>query len=80
MRLPIVLLPALLVAGCYSVDEIRERPVVWSANYAAPYDELTNCVVAQTARDYAPVPQIYPREKRAIVTVSLKTSPTILSE
>lgn len=39
---------ALALAGCASVDDIRQRPVVFSATYAAPYDRMANCVAAKS--------------------------------
>ncbi len=79
MRLIIVAIGVATLAGC-SVEDVRQRPPVWSVNYSGQFDDLANCLVAQTVQEYVPGPQIYQRDKRAIVTVSMKSGASVLGE
>lgn len=56
--------------ACASADDIRQRPVVWSATYPAPFDLMANCVaVESTSFAKAATPLINARAKRAEVLV-----------
>lgn len=58
------------LGGCASADDVRQRPVVWSAVYAAPYDAMANCITAASISLYVTAtPLIDTRNKRAEVLV-----------
>ena len=58
------------VLGCApSIDELRGEAVRWKAEFNAPYDDLTNCLVGRLSDRFVAVPQLYPRQQLAIVTV-----------
>lgn len=61
----------LLLAGCYSVDDVRKQPVVWSKTYAASYDVLANCVASRSMAIWTHVtPMHYASQQRAVVVGS----------
>ncbi len=64
-----LLLSAVLLAGCYSVDDVRKQPTKWTATYPVAFDHMANCLAAQMAGDYRVTPQIYQREQRAVLTL-----------
>lgn len=69
-----------LLAGCYSVDEIRERPPVWTARYSVSFDTMTNCLAAQWAGNGSVAPQLYAAERRGAVTIGVPQSGTIFGD
>lgn len=70
--IPIAAAIAALAAGC-TVDDVRDPPVLWRATYPVEFNALTDCLVRGMSRDYDVAPQIDPRERRGIVTVSTRT-------
>jgi len=69
MRLHIVGITALLVlSGCWSPDDVKKTGVVWSGTYSARYDQLANCISAQTTPYYKAALQFDKNEQRATVT------------
>lgn len=63
------------IAACApSLDELRSEPVLWSRQLDAPYDTLTNCIAARMAEDFGSTPQVYPREGKGIVTLTMPGS------
>lgn len=62
--------PCAVLLACASPDDMRQRPVVWSATYPAPYDLMANCVaVESTSFAKAATPLINARSKSAEVLV-----------
>lgn len=59
---------ALAASGCYSIEEVRQQPVAWTATYPVPFDTMANCLAAQWIGNYRVAPAIYPR--RADVTIA----------
>lgn len=58
------------LAACASADDIRQRPVVWSATYPAAFDLMANCVaVEMTGFARAATPLVNARAKHAEVLV-----------
>jgi len=64
---------AALAAGCTTVDDVRDPPVLWRATYPVEFDALTDCLVRRMSQDYDVAPQIDPRERRGILTVTTRT-------
>lgn len=75
-----MLAAAALLAGCYSIEDVREQPVAWSWAYHVPYDTMANCLAAEWAQDYSVVPQIYNRERRAVVTLAYPAGNAVIAE
>lgn len=65
-----VWLAAAALAGCSSVEDVRQQPVAWSASYAVPFDTMANCLATQWLGNYRVVPSVYARERRADVTIA----------
>lgn len=64
-------LAGILVSSCApTLDDLRTEPVRWTAEYDVPYDTLTNCLAARMSEKYSAVPQVYPRDRIGIVTVT----------
>lgn len=59
------------LGGCYSVDDLKERPLAWSASYSVPFDNMANCLAVRSADAYIATPQLYQREERAAVLLSM---------
>lgn len=64
---------AALTAGCTTVDELRQQPVLWTAVYPVSYEVMANCLTLRVVEDagsglYTVTPQIYPAARRALVT------------
>lgn len=75
MRSWVVAIAMPAVAACApSLDELRSEPVLWSRQIEAPYDTLTNCIAARMAEDFGATPQVYPREGKGIVTLTVPGS------
>jgi hypothetical protein len=69
-----------VLAGCHTVDDVRQQPVEWSATYAVAFDAMANCLAVQSARDFDVTPQLYQSQRRAIVTLGVKGSYSLLAE
>lgn len=75
MRFWVMAIAAPTIAACApSLDELRSEPVLWSRQLDAPYDTLTNCIAARMAEDFGSTPQLYPREGKGIVTLTVPGS------
>jgi hypothetical protein len=61
---------AALVAACYSVDEIRVKPAVWTATYQAPFDDMATCITGHAADLDSVTPEVYSSKMLAYVTLS----------
>ena len=69
MRLRIVgIAVALILSGCGTPDDVKKTGVVWRGTVAARYDQLANCLSAQTTLYYKSALQFDKREQRATVT------------
>lgn len=67
----LLLAMAALLAGCHSVEEMRQRPAQWTARYSVPFDTMANCLAVQWANtvNMTVLPQLYASERRAAVTL-----------
>lgn len=70
----------LLLAGCFSVDDVRNTPPSLVATYNGQFDEIANCISAQASKNHAVTPQFYQRDKRATVILAIPTSHTVAEE
>lgn len=68
------------VAGCYSVDDVRGGPIVWTANYNVPFDTMANCLAVQYGREYSVVPSLFQSERRATVTLNMPAGAAVVAE
>jgi hypothetical protein len=59
---------ALILSGCGTPDDVKKTGVVWRGTVAARYDQLANCLSAQTTLYYKAALQFDKREQRATVT------------
>lgn len=71
---------ALAVGGCYNIDDVRQSPVVWTETYAVAFDTMANCLAVEYGREYSVVPQLYQREKRANVTLTMPSGSAVIAE
>lgn len=76
MRFPRALILAALCllspSACSpTVDELRDRPVVFAVRAPVPFDTLANCLVARSMDRFVATPQIFQREGTAYVTLAL---------
>jgi len=71
--IPIAAAVAALAAGCTTSDDVRDPLVLWRATYPVEFDALTDCLVRRMSQDYDVAPQIDPRERLAIITVTTKS-------
>jgi hypothetical protein len=68
-----------LLAGCHTVDQMRQRPPLWTATYAVPFYTMANCIALTFAGSGSVVePHLYSGERRATVTVAGGTTGVIL--
>jgi hypothetical protein len=58
--------------GCTTTDELRTRPFAWTATYPTAFDAMANCLAVHMAEYVNVTPQLYQREKRAVLTGSVK--------
>lgn len=72
--IPIAAAFAALAAGCTTVDDVRDPPVLWRATYPVEFDPLTSCLVRRLSQDFDVAPQVESRERSAIIAVSTKTT------
>jgi len=71
MKLRIVgMVVALILGGCGTSEDVKKTGVVWRATVAARYDQLANCIAAQTTTTlyYKTAVQFDRNEQRATVT------------
>ena len=80
MRLASLMMTAALLTGCYSLDDVRSQPVVWTATYPAAFDSIANCLAGRYAGEYSVVPQLYQNERRANVILSNTSGGAVLAE
>lgn len=81
MRFPATgLLASLALSACYNIDDVRQSPVVWTETYAVAFDTMANCLAVESGREYAVVPQLYQREQRANVTLTVPSGAAIIAE
>jgi hypothetical protein len=62
---------ALILTGCGTSDDVKKTGVVWRGTVAARYDQLANCLSAQTTLYYKAAVRFDQREQRATVTFSI---------
>lgn len=68
-------MPLIALAGCTTADELRAKPVAWTATYPVAFDAMANCIALRMVEDagmarFTVTPQLYQREQRALVTGS----------
>lgn len=69
------------MAGCYTVDDVRKRPIVWTATYSGTqWDTVANCLSGAYARDWIVTPQFFQRERRAAIILGYPGGYAILGE
>lgn len=68
------------LAGCYSLDDVRQGPVVWTATYETQFDLMANCLSGLYSGEYSVVPQFFQREQRANVVLSYPQGSAVLAE
>lgn len=61
----------LMLGACGTSDDVKKTGVVWRGTVAARYDQLANCLSAQTTLYYKGSVQFDRRERRATVTFSV---------
>lgn len=71
---------AFLTTGCYNIDDVRQSPVVWTETYGVAFDTMANCLAVVYGREYSVVPQLYQREKRANVTLTVPAGSAVIAE
>src|SRR5215468_11170802 len=76
----VMVLAALSVTACTTLDEVRQEPIRWKATYLVPFDTLANCLAARSAQYWSATPQIYPRQGIAYVTLVDKGAPSVVAE
>lgn len=64
----------LVLAGCYSVEDVRRSPVIWQATYSAQFDELATCIAEHSLGGATVTPLIRQKQKLATVTISASYS------
>jgi hypothetical protein len=72
--------PAVALAACYSLDDVRQGPVVWTATYQAQFDTMTNCLAGLYSGEFSVVPQVYQREQRANVVLAFPQGGAVMGE
>lgn len=70
----------MLIAGCTTVDDLRARPVSWTAVYPVNFDTMANCLAVHMAENYNVTPQLYQRDRRAVLTGSVKGGWSMVAE
>lgn len=73
-RAAVLVLASVTVAGCYTLDDVRGGPVVWSASYAGQFDTMANCIAGLYGDEFTPMPLLYQREQRATVVLRMSTA------
>lgn len=73
-------LAAVGLAGCNTVEDVRNQPAQWTETYAVAFDVMANCLAAQSARDFDVTPQLYQSERRANVTLGAKGTYSLVAE
>ncbi len=59
-----------LLAGCADMDDIRQKPVVWTAAYPGSYDDMAHCASVRMGDFWSTAtPLIKAQERRAEVLV-----------
>lgn len=77
---PLFACAALALTGCYDIDDVRRSPIVWTETYSVAFDTMANCLAVEYGREYSVVPQLYQREKRANVTLTMPSGSAVISE
>jgi len=67
------LLALAAITGCTTVDELRARPISWTAAYPVRFDVMANCLAVRMVEDagaglYTVTPQLYQADRRAVIT------------
>lgn len=68
-----------LLSACYSAEELRQRPVVWTAVYPAAFDDMVTCLSSPRSGVMV-TPQIYKKDQRAHITSAIMPNGTIASD
>lgn len=68
------------LAGCHTLEDVRQGPVVWEATYNARFDAMANCLSGFYASEFSVVPQLYQGEQRANVVIVVPPSYSVLAE
>lgn len=71
---------AAVLTGCYSLDDIRQGPVVWTATFDGQFDAMANCLAGLYGREYSVVPQLYQREQRANLALAMPQGAAMIAE
>jgi hypothetical protein len=74
MRLKVFAAAVLALGGCSSVEDVRQKPALWSAVYSTSFDRMTNCLISSSIDAASVTPQLYPSEKLAVITLGVKGS------
>ncbi len=71
----LVLAAAVAIAGCTSVEDIRQLEPVRMGTFGVAYKDLAACMAYQVAPEYAVASAVFDRDKRAILTHAVDVDP-----
>ncbi len=69
------------LAGCYSLDDVRQRPVAWRTTYSGTSMEaMTACLAPFYVDEYSVAAVPNPKAHRSTITLGMPTGAAALAE